>query len=274
MVIPFRGPESRVHSRLTSRQTWLGWPRRWIGMLMRTTVPILSVFLLVAVALVAGDLPGNGATPERGTGMQEAGITGRASVIDGDTLEIHGQRIRLSGVDAPEAGQPCFHANDKPWRCGQIAALALADRIGHAPVSCRRTGTDPYGRMVAICRNGGEDLGEWMVAQGWAFAYRRYSDAYVADEDRARASGLGIWSSRLVKPWDWRQDQRVVQRNDANAGPGGCAIKGNINERGEKIYHVPGGRWHARTGIDESRGERWFCSEAEARTAGWRRARQ
>ncbi|MGZ9034679.1 MAG: thermonuclease family protein, partial [Rhodospirillales bacterium] len=95
-----------------------------------------------------------------------------------------------------------------------------------------------------------------MVAEGWAFADRRYSEAYVADENRARAAGIGIWSSRLVKPWEWRRDQRVARRDEADAGPGGCAIKGNINQRGEKIYHQPGGRWYAQTGIDESHGER------------------
>lgn len=197
-VLPFQRPRSGVRSRPASWQTWLGWPRRWIGRLMRTTVPILSVFLLVAIALVAGDLPGNGATPEREIGMQEDSITGRANVIDGDSLELHGQRIRLAGIDAPEAGQPCFRADDKPWRCGQKAALALADRIGSTPVSCRRTGADAYGRTIAICFKGGEDLGEWMVTQGWAVAYRRYSGAYVADEDHARAGGLGIWTSRLI----------------------------------------------------------------------------
>ena len=70
-------------------------------------------------------------------------ITGRASVVDGDTIEIHGQHIRLSGIDAPESGQVCFSADDKPWRCGQQAALALANRIGGVPVTCRPTGTDP-----------------------------------------------------------------------------------------------------------------------------------
>ena len=127
-------------------------------MLMRTMIPILSVFLLLAVALTFANLSGTSATPDPTAGADDGVITGRASVVDGDTLEIHGQRIRLSGIDAPESGQLCFNANDKPWRCGQRAALELADRIGRAPVTCRRTDTDSYGRIVAVCFKGEEDL--------------------------------------------------------------------------------------------------------------------
>lgn len=84
-------------------------------------------------------------------------VVGQASVIDGDTLEIHGQRIRLYGIDSPENSQLCLR-NEKPWRCGQEAALALSDHIGRAPIACRQTDTDRYGRIVAVCTRGGEDL--------------------------------------------------------------------------------------------------------------------
>ena len=98
--------------------------------------------------------------------------------------------------------------------------------------------------------------------------------AYVTHENQAKAAAAGIWSSRLVMPWDWRRGHRVARRDDAGARSDGCAIKGNINQQGKKIYHVPGGRWYVQTGINESQGKRWFCSEAEARAAGWRRAQQ
>jgi len=208
------------------------------------------------------------------SGVTANQVIGVASVIDGDTLEIHGQRIRLHGIDAPESQQLCLAADNEPWRCGQQASLALADRIGRAPIACRRTDTDHYGRMIGICFRGGEDLNAWLISSGWAVAYRQYSREYVPLEDQAKAAKRHIWSSRFVMPWDWRRGQRIVQKDVSNDRPAGCDIKGNINRQGDKIYHLPGGRWYGQTQIDESRGQRWFCSEEEARTAGWRRSHQ
>lgn len=94
----------------------------------------------------------------------------RASVIDGDTIEIHGTRVRLFGIDAPEAGQTCHGADQKQYRCGQKAASFLYARIGEGVVTCEPKDTDQYGRTVAICRAYGEDLGAWMVGLGWAVA--------------------------------------------------------------------------------------------------------
>ena len=99
-----------------------------------------------------------------------ADLQGVASVIDGDTIEIHGTRIRLNGIDAPESGQLCQDARGTAWRCGQQAALALSDRIGRQVVSCQQTDTDRYGRVVADCFTGGENLNHWMVREGWALA--------------------------------------------------------------------------------------------------------
>lgn len=135
-------------------------------------------------------------------------VTGVASVIDGDTIEIHGTHIRLHGVDAPESAQLCFRPDRTQWRCGQQAALVLADRIGEAPVVCRRTDTDQYGRTIAVCFRGTENLNAWMVAEGWAVAYRQYSMDYVADEERAKRAKLGIWSGSFEVPWDWRALRR------------------------------------------------------------------
>ena len=139
---------------------------------------------------------------------QAADITGRASVIDGDTIDIHGQRIRLHGIDAPESAQLCFR-KDEPWPCGRRAAFALSDRIGNLTVTCDATDRDRYERIVAVCFAGGENLNAWMVRHGWALAYRRYSLDYVDDEDAARKNGAGLWAGTFTPPWDWRRGERL-----------------------------------------------------------------
>lgn len=135
-------------------------------------------------------------------------LAGTASVIDGDTIEIHGTRIRLSAIDAIESSQRCTLPDGKKWNCGKDAAFALADKIGRSPVTCEVTDIDRYGRSVAVCSLRGLDLGGWMVQEGWAVAYRRYGLEYVAAEERARREGKGIWASDFVMPWDWRRGQR------------------------------------------------------------------
>jgi len=140
--------------------------------------------------------------------IAQENIVGIASVIDGDTIEIHGRRIRLFGIDAPESQQFCFRANGEPWRCGQHASFALADRIGRATLRCEPRDIDRYNRTVAVCFKGNEDLNRWMVANGWAVAFRRYSLEYVAAEDAARRSRFNVWSGSFEMPWDWRGQRR------------------------------------------------------------------
>ena len=135
-------------------------------------------------------------------------LQGVATVIDGDTLEIHGQRIRLHGIDAPESGQSCKDASGIPYLCGQRAALALADRVGRGTVTCRQQDTDRYGRIVAVCHLGALDLGLWMVANGHALSYRRYSTDYVEQEEFARHTRRGFWAGSFIAPWDWRRAKR------------------------------------------------------------------
>jgi endonuclease YncB( thermonuclease family) len=145
--------------------------------------------------------------PERDRRAQDS-WTGVASVIDGDTIEIHGQRFRLHGIDAPESRQLCHDRSGKAYRCGQQAALALADRIGRRIVTCVRRDVDRYKRIVAVCRLGGpdgEDLNRWMVLNGLAMAYRAYSKDYVDAEEDARAARRGIWQGKVQPPWEWRR---------------------------------------------------------------------
>ena len=202
-------------------------------------------------------------------------VSGRARVVDGDTLEIGRTRVRLHGIDAPESRQSCL-ADGRRWPCGERATRALDQRIGSRTVSCEERDRDRYGRSVAVCRAAGEDLNAWMVREGWALAYRRYSRAYFAEESSARAARRGMWRGDFVAPWDWRRGERLAGATAGSVqGPDrGCRIKGNIGRDGSRIYHVPGGQFYDRTRIDTARGERWFCTEVEARGAGWRRSRR
>lgn len=101
-----------------------------------------------------------------------------------------------------------MNADGHKWRCGQQAALALSQRIGHGVVSCVPQGRDRYGRTIAVCSLAGNDLNKWLVAEGWAVAYRRYSQDYVRDEEAAKTGKRGIWTSTFTMPWDWRASKR------------------------------------------------------------------
>ncbi|MCT8970886.1 thermonuclease family protein [Microbaculum marinisediminis] len=132
-------------------------------------------------------------------------ITGRASVIDGDTIEIHGKRIRLWGIDAPEGRQPCTR-DGKAWRCGAEAANALDRHLDGATVACTVRDIDRYRRVVATCEARGRDVGDWLVSEGWALDYRQYSKgAYAAAEATAKDAGRGVWGGEFEPPWEWRR---------------------------------------------------------------------
>jgi endonuclease YncB( thermonuclease family) len=210
-------------------------------------------------------------------------IAGRASVIDGDTIDIHGAHIRILDVDAPESRQSCQDQDGKEWRCGQKAALALSDWIGAHPVTCETTRKDKFHRWLARCTVAGQDLGEWMAAQGWVVPFRDCKCETVRDAAKAaKLANLGIWSGTFMMPWDFRArqagqgatGQSTIAPLVQSQGSAACQIKGNINSEGERIYHVPGGKWYDKTEINTSKGERWFCSEAEAKAAGWRPSKQ
>jgi hypothetical protein len=112
-----------------------------------------------------------------------------------------------------------------------------------------------------------------MVFNGWALAYRKYSTDYVGQEQAAQEARRGIWRGQFVLPWEWRRGKRLLTAS-APDNATGCTIKGNISSSGEGIYHVPGGQYYDRTKINTAKGERWFCSEAEAVAAGWRKSKR
>ena len=192
-------------------------------------------------------------------------LSGLARVTDGDSLAISGKRIRLFGIDAPESQQTCTREG-VDWLCGAEAAQKLRQLTDGATLDCLVRDKDRYGRFVAVCTAAGVDINEAMVASGMALAYRQYSQDYVAAEDAAHGAKLGLWAGEFVEPWNWRKGM------DSQGEPlaGDCPIKGNINSKGDKIYHLPGKSSYAGTKINQAKGERWFCSEDEAIAAGWR----
>ena len=165
--------------------------------------PLLAAWLLAVVTLSAN--------------AAEQTASGRASVVDGDTLELHGLRVRLEAIDAPEVRQRCQY-NGHEWPCGRRAAFALADMIGARPVSCRWREHDRYRRAIARCEVGGIDLGGWMVVRGWALAYRRYGLRYVGQEQRARAARRGLWAGWFVPPWALRHGNDRAVSAESYAG--------------------------------------------------------
>lgn len=221
---------------------------------------------LAALALLASLSP-------VGSGPAADGVR----VVDGDTLDVKGRKIRLHGIDAPERAQTCRNAAGHVVRCGDAATKTLERLVRAGRLACRTIETDRYGRDVARCRAGGTDVGEALVEAGLARAYTRYSPDYADEEAAAKRARRGMWAGEAVAPWDWRRGERLAAATPdvapQNATPSrACRIKGNISGSG-RVYHVPGSRWYERTSIDPGAGERWFCSEAEARAAGWRAPR-
>ncbi len=199
-------------------------------------------------------------------------LRGTARVVDGDTIALGGVNLRLFGIDAPERGQTC-EKNGESWACGGFARATLAKLVAGHEVRCRvLRKVDKYQRPVVICAVAGEDLARAMVKAGAAVAYLRYSDRYAADEAQARAARTGIWAGRMVAPEDYRhRDASAAPGPDPGPGPGACRIKGNIGTSG-RIFHAPGQRDYTRTKINPATGEAWFCTSAEAKTAGFRAA--
>lgn len=198
-------------------------------------------------------------------------FSGSVVVVDGDTLRVGAERVRLQGVDAPELSQRCGPA-PKSIPCGLLAANWLRARLDGRRVECTEVDRDRYQRRVAVCRLGRTDVGAAIVEAGWATAYRQYSLAYVGAEARARAARRGLWAMNFEVPAEYRRERRAAAGAQPPPNPR-CPIKGNINSKNDRIYHLPGSRDYPMVRVDQQRGERWFCSPSEAAAAGWRPVR-
>ena len=145
--------------------------------------------------------------------LQASEIIGFPKVVDGDTIHIKSYKIRLEGIDAPEMRQKCkkpylqimFFTFQKDYYCGQISKKKLVRKTGNKPVKCILLGRDIYKRYLGKCLKGTINLNRWMVRNGYAIAYRKYSKIYVPDENFAKEEKLGLWSGTFVKPEKWRK---------------------------------------------------------------------
>ena len=134
-----------------------------------------------------------------------ADVSGTARVVDGDTIWIGKNKIRLHGIDAPEMKQICQTKKGKEQKCGQLAKQALERIVRKQEVTCKGNNRDHYGRLIAVCFVGPININEQMVADGFALAYRKYSSDYVRAEILAKARKEGIWGTEFAPPWEWRK---------------------------------------------------------------------
>ena len=137
-------------------------------------------------------------------------LTGKPYVTDGDTVKISGERIRLEGIDAPETNQRCKDASGRSYDCGLVSTAALKAKIGRNSIRCEGTARDRYGRFLGICYINELDLNGWLVRNGYALAYTRYSLRYASAEREARENGRGLWTGEFVPPWNWRKGERLT----------------------------------------------------------------
>jgi endonuclease YncB( thermonuclease family) len=219
-------------------------------------------------------------------------ICGVPSSIDADTFIIGSTKFRLDGIDAPEPNQKCLDEAGRLWDCGAEAAKTLSHRIGGRTVCCEDKGPDwrYQDRRIGFCRVDATNLHHWMVREGWAIDFMPYScERFKADEIDAQQRRRGIWNGCFIDPQAFRYSEidaplrgskcpadALKQLLDLDAlGPGGCLIKGKIHRVVEILtkgkYHTPGCASYRATKIDPKRGDQWFCTEAEAQAAGFRK---
>ena len=126
------------------------------------------------------------------------------TVVDGDTIKLGDVKIRFSGIDAPEINQICV-ASEGKVECGKISRDILITKVTNNKISCTDEGKDFYGRVLGECFVNGESLSRYLVREGFAFAYRKYSDKFILDEEYAKSNRLGMWSMKFQYPWDYRK---------------------------------------------------------------------
>ena len=145
---------------------------------------------------------------------EEKIISGKALVVDGDTIKINKKKIRLFGIDAPEKKQICqkiylsfiIFNFQKDYPCGEESSLVLLKKLQGKKVECiLENNKDKYKRYIGTCYIQKQDINGWLVKNGYAVAYRKYSKRYVLQEQYAKKNKLGLWRGNFLEPEKWRR---------------------------------------------------------------------
>jgi endonuclease YncB( thermonuclease family) len=240
------------------------------GTPLNAAAPNIRALLLSLLCIAPASFP-----PAQAS--QGENLTGAAGVraIDGDTLQIDGHTVQLYGIDAPELGQYC-ERNGELWECGKEAALFLQKTVSFEgpPIECSPWGEGPAASgsaelVVGVCQVGPKVVGLTMVQNGYALALPDSFPDYKEAEEQARQAKLGLWRGDFVPPWQWREGKGGDVRSSDWVRR--CNVKGALARAGDAIYYVPTDENYEQVEIDPARGERMFCSDEEARAAGWAR---
>ncbi|RUO98673.1 thermonuclease family protein [Hyphomicrobium sp.] len=194
-------------------------------------------------------------------------ISGAAAALSGDVLRVDGTLVRLEGIEAPAAAQPCYRDNGRRWNCAFAARAALNKVVRGHQVTCTASGQDSDGRTLAHCLvDGSNDIAVGLVRDGYAFATdTSFFGSLSSEESSAKEAKRGIWQGEVVRPQAWRDQAWEAAKRDA---PDGCPIKGVVRASA-KIYALPWSEAYAEARVRTDRGGRWFCSEDEAKAAGF-----
>jgi endonuclease YncB( thermonuclease family) len=261
-----------------------GAPLQRIGLLLpdvgRFKFPVDRNWLVggaiaVCLVLVGGPMLGSSQGPSTARlgpqtlALSSSGeLSGRATAVSGELLRVDGTLVRLSGVEAPEAKQPCYKSSGRRWSCGQSARSALEKALRGRSVSCTPSGHSDDGAMLASCRINGADVAEGLVRGGHVFATSGFLASYRTAEADAQAAGAGLWQGETIRPKEWR-DQ--IWQEAKRAAPEGCPIKGYVRAS-DRTYAMPWTHGYEGAKVRTVRGDRWFCTEEEARAAGFKSA--
>lgn len=239
-----------------------------IGPMLNGAVPSVPSGLTTGSIKTAERAPAASLASTAVSSGSSGGINGRATAISGHVLRIGGDVVRLAGIEAPEATQPCFKSNGRKWSCGASATSALSRLVRGKRVICDVSGTDDAGRKLATCRGGEADIAAELVRGGHVFAESGFFASYSRDEDAARSAKTGIWQSENLRPAEWR---KRAWDDAKRIAPDGCPIKGYVRAA-SRLYAMPWSNDYESRSIRSFKGERWFCSEDDARAAGFKLA--